>query len=226
MNNIQIFVEGIADHKFFQDLILEWYGSKFSKGKFTEKNTRIELGDIFDMGGKNSFEDPIRMRFLDSIIETLQIEETPMLVIFDADVYNESQPIVDAFCANRGFNYFLLPYNGTHPESGKNDGDLETLLQEIICPDNQVIFDCWESYESCLSGKPLVMTEAGIFTLPARKTKIYAYLEALVGESNSEKDMIKERNRDYRNPKHWNLNPTHTYLKPLKEFLDPFFSTQ
>ena len=226
MNNIQIFVEGIADQKFFQDLILEWYGLKLSKGKFAEKNTRVELGDIFDMGGKDSFDDPIRMRLLNPIIETLQIEEIPMLVVFDADTYSESQPIVNEFCANRGFQYFLLPYNGTHPESEKNDGDLETLLQEIIHPNNQVIFDCWQAYEDCLTGKTSPTAASGEYTLPARKTKMYAYLEALVGTTKKEKARIKEENRDYRNKTHWNLNPAHPPLQPLKEFLDQFFSNQ
>ena len=226
MNNVQIFVEGIADQKFFQDLIHEWYGIKLTKGKFADKNVRIELGDIFDMGGRDSFDDPIRMRFLDPIIETLQIEEVPMLVIFDADVYSENQPVVDDFCANRGFQYFLLPYNGTHPEPVKNDGDLETLLQEIICSDNQVILDCWQAYEQCLTDMSAKTTESGKFTSPARKTKIYAYLEALVGKTKKEKARIKEENRDYRNANHWNLDPTHPALQPLKEFLDPFFSPQ
>lgn len=178
------------------------------------------------MGGKDSFEDPIRMPLLNPIIKTLQIEEIPMLVIFDADIYAKSQPIIDVFCANRGFHYFLLPYNGTHTESSKNDGDLETLLQEIICSDNQIIFDCWEAYEQCLIDKPTKTTESGKFTLPARKTKIYAYVEALVGESKKQKAKIKEENRDYRNSKHWNLDPTHSALQPLKEFLDQFFSPQ
>lgn len=224
MNNVQIFVEGIADQKFFQDLIHEWYGIKFSKGKFAEKNTKIELGDIFDMGGKDSFEDPIRMNLLDPIINTLQIEEIPMLVIFDADIYSESQPVINEYCANRGFHYFLLPYNGTHSEPHKNNGDLEVLLQEIICFDNQVIFDCWQAYEQCLADKTAKTTESEKFTLPARKTKIYAYLEALLGESKKQKAKIKEENRDYRNPKHWNLDTTHPSLKPLKEFLDQFLA--
>lgn len=61
--------------------------------------------------------------------------------------------------------------------------------------------------------------------VPARKTKIYAYLEALVGESKKQKAKIKEENRDYRNKDHWNLDPAHPPLQPLKAFLDPFFST-
>ncbi len=225
MTNVQIFVEGVADQKFFQDVIQEWYGLKLSKGKFAEKNTRIELGDIFDMGGQDSFADSDRMRLLEPIIQTLHVEEIPMLVIFDADEYSIKQPDIDAFCQKQGFSYFLLPYNGTYPEANRNDGDLETLLQEIICPDNQVIFDCWQAYEQCLTHETATNTTSGAFTLPARKTKLYAYLEALLGETKTQKKLIKEEHRDYRNKKHWNLDPTHPALKPLKDFLDPFFST-
>lgn len=115
-----------------------------------------------------------KMSLLNPIIEILEFEETPMLVIFDADTYSESQPVINDHCANRGLHYFLLPYNGTHQEAHRNNGDLESLLQEIICPDNQVILDCWQTYEQCLTNKPSTTTASGTFTLPARKTKIYA----------------------------------------------------
>ena len=107
--------------------------------------------------------------------------------------------------------YFLFPDN-------QSNGDLETLLSQIINQDNDVIFKCWEGYENCL--KTSVRKE-GIFTTPARKTKIYAYLEALLGESNSEKDLIKERERDYQNQNHWDLNAS--ALVNLKQFLDQYF---
>ena len=51
----------------------------------------------------------------------------------------------------------------------------------------------------------------------AKKTKIYGYLEALLGESKSQKELIKEANRNYENPQHWNLDAE--YLEPLRNFL-------
>ena len=54
-------------------------------------------------------------------------------------------------------------------------------------------------------------------TIPAKKTKIYGYLEALLGETRSQKELIKESNRNYETPLHWNLEAE--YMKPLKEFL-------
>ena len=64
-----------------------------------------------------------------------------------------------------------------------------------------------------------VSTTKQIFvTTPAEKTKIYGYLEALLGESKSQKELIKEANRNYENPQHWNLDSE--YLKPLKVFFE------
>lgn len=54
-------------------------------------------------------------------------------------------------------------------------------------------------------------------TIPAKKTKIYGYLEALLGTSKREKELIKEKERDYENAQHWNLDAE--YLEELKLFL-------
>lgn len=48
--------------------------------------------------------------------------------------------------------------------------------------------------------------------------KIYGYLEALLGETKSQKELIKEANRNYENTQHWNL--VAEYLEPLKLFLN------
>lgn len=48
--------------------------------------------------------------------------------------------------------------------------------------------------------------------------KIYGYLEALLGETKSQKELIKEANRNYENPQLWNLDTE--YLEPLKLFLN------
>lgn len=41
MNNIQIFVEGIADQKFFQDLIHEWYDVKPLKENSLKRTPKL-----------------------------------------------------------------------------------------------------------------------------------------------------------------------------------------
>ena len=42
-------------------------------------------------------------------------------------------------------------------------------------------------------------------TIPAKKTKIYVYLETLSGKSRHHKKQIKDANRNYENTLHWNL---------------------
>ena len=54
-------------------------------------------------------------------------------------------------------------------------------------------------------------------TTPAKKTKIYGYLEALLGESKKEKNKIKEKERDYENPLYWDLDAE--YLVRLKTII-------
>ena len=108
------------------------------------------------------------------------------------------------------FELFLLPNN-------QDTGALEDLLENIINPNNRPIFDCWENYEKELVTLDILGRTPPPLTTPAKKTKIYGYLEALLGESNTQKELIKEVNRNYENTQHWNLDEE--YLEPLKKFL-------
>lgn len=47
---------------------------------------------------------------------------------------------------------------------------------------------------------------------------MYAYLETLLDKSKTQKNLIKDANRNYENAQHWNLDAE--YLEPLKEFMD------
>lgn len=213
MNRIKILVEGVADAKFIQDLTDEWYKASLKIGDLGK------AGDIICLGGKDAFDSATKLDKLAILFDQAVFLDIPVIVIADADHYPDNYQIFTSHSQEHGFRFFLLPNNS-------DNGELETLLQDLIHPSNQVIFDCWQIYENCLQGYQTTMTDSGQFTLPARKTKIYAYLEALVGESGSEKEKIKERHRNYREQCHWNLDSTHPPLKPLKEFLDPFFSLQ
>ncbi|WP_020595391.1 DUF3226 domain-containing protein [Spirosoma panaciterrae] len=213
MSSIQLFVEGVTDQKFLQDVIAEWYGIDLSIGSIGKP------GEIISVDGKDAFDSPEKMKKLSPIFQQLAIQGIPTVVIFDADTFSTNQAKLTLHSQKLRFAYFLFPDN-------QRDGEIETLLEEIICPDNQIVFDCWKAFEDCLSGHKTSSTPSGSFTTPANKTKIYAYIETLVGETDSEKEKIKDRNRDYRNKLHWNLDPAHPSLKPLREFLDPFFSTK
>ena len=165
MSKVQIFVEGIADQKFLQDLIEEWYGVKLTIGNLSK------TGNILETQGKDVFKTEDKLKKLTQIFKLNRLSEVQNLVIFDADTYAYISSINEA----QNFDFFLFPNN-------ESDGDLETLLENIINPKNRAIFDCWQSYEECLSPK---------FTTSARRTKIYGYLEAILGESKSQKEQIR-----------------------------------
>lgn len=113
------------------------------------------------------------------------------------------------------FELFLLPNN-------HDAGTLEDLLENIINPNNRPIFDCWEHYEQELVQTDIPGRTPPPLTTPAKKTKIYGYLEALL--EREQKDLIKERNRNYENPQHWNLDAK--YLEPLKAFIQNNISNE
>lgn len=135
------------------------------------------------------------------------------LVIFDADEdpearCNELLAIKEEYGVE--FELFLLPNN-------KDAGALEDMLEQIINPNNQPVMDCWQTYEGELEKVRIPTKTPPTLTIPAKKTKIYAYLETLLGSSKSQKKLIKDANRNYENTQHWNLD--NEYLEPLKMFL-------
>lgn len=201
MRKVKFYVEGVADAKLIQDLIFEWY----QETMIFDQSGKNGLANILITNGKTNLEKFKPLFKLNSDNDILSI------VIFDADIFSEENDKFVELKKDFSIDYFLLPDN-------QSNGDLETLLEQIINQDNDVIFKCWEGYENCLKTS---VRKDGVFTTPARKTKIYAYLEALLGESNSEKDLIKERERNYRNTNHWDLNSP--ALTKLKQFLDQYF---
>jgi hypothetical protein len=126
------------------------------------------------------------------------------ILILDADKdfkarFNEIRSDFDQYKVP--IELFLFP-NHAHL------GNLETLLTEIAV--DKKLIDCFLQYEKCIEG----------YNKPVNKSKIFAYLDALLPEKNkkgSKGDLIQEVNRDYKNKLHWDLS--HKYLDPLKEFL-------
>ncbi len=196
MKKVKIFVEGVADCKFIQDYIQYLF------------NVKLDKNDIIEIGGCDKKSLSLRIGTFQRNADEGGIN----LLIFDADdSFDEKQEELKRTKKelNIEFEIFLFP-NHELP------GDLEVLLSNIVSDKHNALVACWEQYENCLK------TQEYSYTLPARKTKIYAYLEALVGKSNSQKEKIKERNRNYRNTDHWNLDTD--YLQPLKTFLNQYFT--
>jgi len=129
------------------------------------------------------------------------------LIIFDADsscqtnfqILEEKGRELDI-----QFDTFLFPNNSA-------SGDLESLLELVINSVNAEIFGCYERFKDCINRLPGINS-----TILDRKTKIHNYICVL-----SDSKSAKEKNRDYQNSNHWDLDSEH--LTPLYEFLLPHF---
>jgi hypothetical protein len=195
----EVFVEGKADKKFIEDYISHLSGEDFSL------NFKVN-----PIGGIGELENT------KPLFITNDKTGTKNILILDADGKPDGRKSeITAFISKTGIDidFFLFPN-----DSGK--GDLETLLQEIINLKNKAIFECWDAYEVCLSSKENVYSTNKNYTTPARKTKIYAYLEAMLGTSKAQKELLKEEKRNYQEVNHWDLN--HSFLDPLKSFLSKY----
>lgn len=194
-SKFHIFVEGDADKVFIEQYLHHIFGCSVPKcrvittnGKDNLQATANQMREMSANGGIN-------------------------LIIFDADEDIDKRRLDILNWEEKeelDFELFLIP-------NDKDSGALEELLEKIINPVNRPIMECWENYEKKLVTLDIPGRTPPPLTTPAKKTKIYGYLEALLGKTNKEKDQIKEKYRKYNNTQHWNLD--NEYLEPLKEFL-------
>ena len=198
-SGIKLYVEGKADIKFLIDVVQHFFNITLNKDNFVNLNgyTGINTDKV--------------------LIEFKKNDEGINLVILDADTanneggYDKRRAEILALKTRLGieFELFLLP-NDTE------DGDLEVLLEKIINPKHQAIFECFKAYEDCLKIK-----NSG-YIIPARKAKIYGYMEAVGVNSEN----TKEEKRDYLKTDHWSLAGPNPALKPLIDFLSKYFSAE
>ena len=203
MNKFLIIVEGEADKRFLEDYYHHLFQEKAPEGSIMHPGKDSETGGY------------TKLRKEDSINALRQNTDAggKNLVIFDADDDCEARrkellAIQEEFGVE--FELFLLP-------NDKDAGELEDMLEQIINPNNQPVMDCWATYEGELEKVRIPTKTPPTLTIPAKKTKIYAYLETLLGKTRSQKKLIKDANRNYENTEHWNLDAE--YLEPLREFL-------
>jgi hypothetical protein len=196
-NFFNIFVEGEADARFFGQYINHVLGESIPEERLVILN-----------GWNNLKTETYAMR-----MRSMTANGGINLVILDADKDIEARRhdiVAWKQASGVQFNLFLLP-------NDKDSGALEDMLERIINPVNRPILDCWEDYEKELVKLDIPGRTPPPLTTPAKKTKIYGYLEALLGETRSQKELIKEVNRNYQDKRHWNLDAE--YLEPLKSFL-------
>jgi hypothetical protein len=207
-SNIKIFVEGTGDKAFIRDILKLWYKLELSKKELDEL--------ILDCKGFAKME--LHLDEFQQINKGQKREGGVNIVIFDADStgngafhgFNDKLLYLEAKKKELGINFetYLFPDNAT-------DGTIETLLETCINPVHQNILDCWHDFETCVNSK-------GEYNTPANKSKIYVYLECLHGNTKSEKEKLKDHNRDFTNKDIWQMddyNDNPSLLK-LKQFLD------
>ncbi len=198
---VKIFVEGIADERFISQLIEYLFNETLEKKSIVVTNG---WNNLVSASTEGVYLNEMRKNSADGGVN---------LVIFDADD-DPMQRRMDILNwkskHNVDFELFLMP-------DDSSTGALEELLERIINKENQPVMDCWTSYEDSLSRVELSWKNGEPLTIPAKKTKIYAYLEVLLGKSKSQKELIKEKQREYLNKYHWNLAAE--ALKPLSDFL-------
>lgn len=216
MKSAALFVEGIADVKFLQDFVQYHFGQTLQKGQH-----------IVDCSGNGGLAAQANK------FTQFALQDMTNCIIFDSDaeeqgtdfagtkarITQELVSITEIIHAERPdlpvkFDVFLLPNNA-------HDGDLETLLERIINPDNKPILDCWNAYERCIEQRRTTISRT--LSLPIRKSKIYSYMEILHGTSKKEREQAKEKNRNYADKQDWQLD--HDAATPLYNFLKPYFDT-
>lgn len=199
-----LYVEGIADMLFFKQYIQHCF------------EIIVPEERIVDLEGWTNIKGISALRRMRSTTDNGGVNIA--IIDADKDIDARRKEILD-WGQEHGveFELFLLP-------NDKDAGTLEDLLENIINPNNRPIFDCWEHYEQELVQLDIPGRTPPPLTTPAKKTKIYGYLEALLGETKSQKELIKEANRNYENPQHWNLDTE--YLEPLKAFIQNNISNE
>lgn len=193
--DVKIFVEGPADKRFIE---------QYCKYLF-DKDIPVK-----DCGGYNKIKE---QAFINEFLKNSDAGGVN-LVIFDADEdYENRRKELEKIKNDKNlqFELFLFPNNN-------DSGALETLLERIINPVNQGVLDCWYTYEAELKKLSIPWKTPQTPTIPASKTKIYGYLEALTGTTKREKETIKEVNRNYCDRNLWNLESEN--LEKLKLFLE------
>lgn len=195
MKKFLIFVEGIADEVFIGQYFHHIFGYAAPDGCFVKTD------------GKDN------LQVMANQMREMSANGGVNLVIFDSDQDIDKRRLDILTWGEKeklDFELFLMP-------NDRDSGALEELLEKIINPNNRPIMECWENYEKELIKLDIPGRTPPPLTTPAKKTKIYGYLEALLGEGKSQKELIKEKNREYYNIQHWDLEAK--YLEPLKEFL-------
>ncbi len=209
MDKVRIFCEGISDQRFIRDFLFLNYKIEISDKQLNNNEF------IHCLGGWTNLTN-LKERI------TEEFSEFKTLIFLDADDENtenksgfkESAKFVDDLMKIwnwTNYDKFIFPNNS------KEEGEVEDFLEKVINPKNSDIFECWNSFEECITKK------GKGYNIPAKKSKIYVYHEVLHENTSAGKEKCKDKKRNFQDANLWDLDViNNTYLKTLKEFLDQY----
>lgn len=204
----RIFIEGKGNEENFIEQFINYiwpnHVNEFSiitVGGWTKLNlAKSQFVENTDFGGKN-------------------------IVIFDADD-TDKDPDNGGFTLRKakielelsGVDYrlFLFPDN-------QNEGDFEILLEQSINQNHNRILECFKNYESCLASYINPDTNEKIYKIPARKSKMYSYIDSF-HKTKKENERMKKGDWLFYKPEIWDLN--NATIQHLKDFLLNIFNEQ
>lgn len=209
MERVRFFCEGYSDQRFLRDFIELNYKITITD-KDLKDNKYIHCLNGWSNLGKN------RTKITEELSDYIS------LIFLDADDHatvgkrglDETVLYIDDLMKSwdwTNYDKFIFPNNH------EKEGEVEDFLEKVVNPINADIFGCWNEFEECLTKK------GKGYNIPAKKSKIYVYHEVLHGNTSGEKEKCKDKGRDFKDSKLWDLDvENNLYLKALKEFLDQY----
>ena len=201
-STVRIFCEGISDQRFLRDFLKVHYNIAISDKELESKKY------IHCLGGWTNLSN-LKLKI------TQEFSEYKTLIFLDAD----DQHTVEKSGLDKTISYIdnlMTSWGWTNydkfifPNNNEKEGEVEDLLENVINPKNSDIFECWNSFEDCLAKKDKN------YNVPAKKSKIFLYLESL-----NQKNNCSDRNRDFQDESLWDIkNLENPYILKLKTFLD------
>lgn len=188
--SIKLVVEGPTDINFLKDFIEQRFSIQ-------------ELPREVFIEAKNN-----NLRSIRGQIETANKRGEIVLAVFDAD--RNSEMTKARLVEESNELNVILDHLFTMPDNS-SEGNLESLLLEIVNPKMTTVFDCIDKYEECV--EELVKED---YKSIDNKGKIFIYIDSFnYGGSG------KPGKTDFKEIRLWNLNSD--FLQPLYDFLAPHF---
>ncbi|MCB2407021.1 DUF3226 domain-containing protein [Hymenobacter lucidus] len=222
-----IFVEGNDDHDLICALLtrikdLKPHPSKNSTRRRDSITTYFEVNDTGDTilvlttGGWTSLGRNQQIQF-----QQARDSGGRTLIVFDADYDQPQYPQggqVNRLAALRAQISEFEPdphiYLFPNPSS---DGNLETLLLQIISPNHQCVIDCYVGFGQCLE-QYVDVSGSPIYHLPIDKRRVYDYVNALpLSPEERERHQDKGGQKIFENSNWWNFDAP--AIQPLISFL-------